>query len=255
MLVAAGLLLGSWQAKAGPDWSLTELHLQYGSFKIPDFSGGGHVDAFVTTLLHASSWGAANIFFFVDLQSMEGGNSDVYSEAYAGLSLGKLSGRKIGIGRIKDVQVRFGINVAADAKVRRYLPGIRLVWDVPGFQYLNTDFSAFLDDSRGLAGGGAPAQSNTWSTDVSWSRPFKIGASRFLFFGHTEYVGSRSNELGNPVSWWILGQPQFRFDLGHALHKQADKLFVGIEWQFWINKQGEHGTDENTVQALIVWRF
>lgn len=249
------MLLGSWPAQAAPEWSLTELHLQYGALKNPDFAGGGHLNTFVTTLLHASSWGVVNIFFFVDLQSIEGGNKDIYSEAYAGLSLDHLSGGKIRFGPIKDVVVRFGLNVAADAKVRRYLPGIRLVWDVPGFEFLNTDFSAFIDDSRGLSAGGAPAQSNTWTTDVSWSRPFEIGNSRFLFFGHTEYVGSRGNELGNPVSWWVLGQPQFRFDLGHALNKQADKLFVGIEWQFWINKQGEHGTDENAVQALIVWRF
>ncbi len=30
-------------------------------------------------------------------------------------------------------------------------------------------------------------------------------------------------------------------------------LFVGIEWQFWMNKPGDKETDENSVQALLVW--
>ena len=72
---------------------------------------------------------------------------------------------------------------------------------------------------------------------------------------HTEYVDNRTDELGNSVSWWLLGQPQFRFDLSHALNKAADKLYVGVEWQFWINKQDEKGTNKSAFQALIAWRF
>lgn len=240
---------------AGPDRSLTEVHLQYGTLKNPEFAGGGNLDTFTTTLHHASTWGAADLFLFVDLQNFEGGDSDIYSEAYAGLSLGKLSGRKIAVGRITDIGLRFGINVAADAKIRRYLPGFRLTWDVPGFQFLHTDFLAFIDDSRGLGAGGAPKQSDSVNVNVSWSLPFRIGEARFLFFGHTEYAGKRSDELGNSVSWWVLAQPQLRFDLGHALNKAADKLYVGVEWQYWRNKQGEQGSNENALQALIAWRF
>lgn len=57
------------------------------------------------------------------------------------------------------------------------------------------------------------------------------------------------------MSWWILGQPQFRYDLGNAPWNKPEQLYVGVEWQFWINKLGDKGTDENAVQALGVWRF
>ncbi len=45
------------------------------------------------------------------------------------------------------------------------------------------------------------------------------------------------------------------YDAGKTLFGCPDKLFVGVEWQIWINKFGDSRTDENTVQALVVWRF
>ena len=54
---------------------------------------------------------------------------------------------------------------------------------------------------------------------------------------------------------WILFQPQIRLDLGEALGNESGKLFVGIEYQYWKNKLGEKGTDDNTAQLLAVWRF
>lgn len=249
------LMIAPIQATAGPDWSLTEIHLQYGSLKNPDFQGGGNLDTFITTLHHVSLWGPADVFFFTDLQSIEGGNTDVYSEIYAGLSLGKLSHRKIGWGPIRDIGLRIGFNGSFDDEIRKYLPGIRLSWEVPGFRSLNTDILAFLDGSSGAGQGSAPKQTNSVNIDVDWSRPFQLGGARFLLFGHVEYAGTRHNEFGKRVSWWVLGQPQFRYDLGYALYHKPDQLYTGIEWQFWINKQGESGTNENAVQALLVWRF
>ena len=53
----------------------------------------------------------------------------------------------------------------------------------------------------------------------------------------------------------MLAQPQLRFDLGKALGNAESQLFIGLEYQYWANKQGEDGLDENAVQLLLVWQF
>lgn len=49
--------------------------------------------------------------------------------------------------------------------------------------------------------------------------------------------------------------PQHRHHRYKLLLSSSEKLFIGIEWQIWINKLGEDNTDENAIQALIVWRL
>lgn len=44
---------------------------------------------------------------------------------------------------------------------------------------------------------------------------------------------------------------QLRFDIGH-LWGNADKVFVGIEHQYWRNKQGDPDTTENLPKLLLV---
>ena len=84
--------------------------------------------------------------------------------------------------------------------------------------------------------------------DLSFARPFMLGDHRFSLEGHIEYIGGRRNEFGARVQGWLLAQPQLRWNLG-------DHLSLGIEYQYWRNKLGDGATDENTVQALVVWQF
>ena len=240
-------------------WSTTEVQFQYGRLDAPSFAGGQSSDTKILTLQHASGWKYGDNYFFVDMLRDNVGDGfndgDVYLEWYANFSLGKILDRKVGFGPISDVGVLAGINNAADADVLKWLPGIRLAWDVPGFAFFNTDFTAYLDDSRGAIGGGAPAETDGFMIDFNWARPFSIGRHDFIVEGHAEFIGGRRNEFGDDVNWWILAQPQFRYDLGKTVLGSANQLFVGIEWQVWTNKLGDASTDENAIQALVVWRF
>ena len=174
---------------------------------------------------------------------------------YANFSAEKIFGKKIEFGTITDIGLLMGFNYDKEAKVRKYLPGIRLAWELPGFQFLNTDFTAYIDDNRGVNTKGAPKEDDSFMLDVNWAYPFAIGNHNFSIEGHVEYIGERDNEFDEEVSWHILGQPQFRYDLGKALYGKPDHMFVGIEWQWWINKLGDRNTDENTLQLLMVGRF
>ena len=140
----------------------------------------------------------------------------------------------------------------------KYLPGIRLSWDVPGFLFLNTDFTAYIE-GKSDNGDIVAEEENSYMIDVSWARPFKIGSQSFSFEGHMEYIAERNRTSGpfkgSKVEAWFLAQPQLRWDIGEQIFKSANQLFIGIEYQYWMNKLGDEDTDESAVQGLLVWRF
>ena len=85
-----------------------ELHFQYGNLAVPTFAGGGNAYHLIYTVQHASGWKYGDNYFFVDTldaQNSEFQDFDTYGEWYANLSLGKITGRKIGAGIVSDVGV------------------------------------------------------------------------------------------------------------------------------------------------------
>ncbi len=233
------------------DWSRTELHLQYGNLAVPTFAGGGDAYHLIYTVQHASGWKYGDNYFFVDTldaQDSEFQDFDTYGEWYANLSLGKITGRKIGAGIVSDVGVILGFNWARKPGIKKYLPGLRLSLDLGGFAFANLDFTAYIDDSDGVSSGGAPSESDSFMIDFNFRRPFTIGEASFSIEGHAEYIGGRKNGFGGTVEPWILAQPQLRWNV-------HERFALGIEYQFWMNKLGDRATDESVVQTLVVWKF
>lgn len=233
------------------EYSRTELHLQYGNLAVPTFAGGGNAYHLIYTLQHASGWQYGDNYFFVDVrdaQNREFQDLDAYGEWYENFSLGKITGRKIGVGIISDVGLVLGFNWAPELKIKKYLYGLRLSFDLDGFTFANLDVTTYIDDSAGVSSGGVPSEGDSFMMDFKFMRPFTIGEASFSIQGHVEYIDGRKNEFGDTVESWILAQPQLRWNL-------HERFALGIEYQFWLNKLGDGPTDENTVQALLVWKF
>lgn len=246
------------------DWSTTELQIQYGKLTVPEFTGGGEDWTIIFTGQHASGYSWGDIFAFTDVSKGEDSDEnhfndwDVYTEAYVNLSSSKLLKINYGDGILRDIGLVGGINYAHDAEVLKFLPGVRFAWNIPGFAFLNTDFTAYIDASAGVDDGryNAPKETNSWMLDVNFaSKSLDIGGQFFNVEGHVEYIGERKNEFGDKVKGHILGQPQLRWDAGNTFFKKRNKLFLGVEYQMWINKLGEDETEEHALQALAVWRF
>ena len=238
------------------DWSVTELHFQYGNLDVPTFVGGGDEQTLIVTLEHASGWSYGENFFFIDYVQDEFGREDnLYGELYLAFSINKIFKTNIKLGPIRDVSLVMGYNHDDDAKVRKYLPGIRFNLNFPDFVFALIEFTSYIDDNKGVSSGGAPKESDSWHANAAWKYPFFIGAARFSFEGHVEYIEGRRNEFGGSVSSWWLAQPQLRYDLGYALYGKEDQLFIGTEYQYWENKLGDRNTDESVFQALVVWQF
>jgi hypothetical protein len=235
-------------AARAAEWSTTEIQYEEGRLSSP-FAGGKYWTPIIT-LQHASGNPVGDIFFFVDFLDdghTDGFNDkDAYGEFYAYFSTKKIFGLDYGNGLLKDVGMVQGVNYDADVGYLGYLPGIYFDWNVPGFAFLRSQFTALIDDSD-------IAQDDGWQVDVSWAYPFQIRNQRFSIEGHVEYTANFQNVFG-PQKDWIFGQPQFRWDAGYAFTGKKDVFFIGTEWQFWINKLGT-GVTENAPQALAVWRF
>jgi hypothetical protein len=255
------ILLSSSTTSFASEWSKTELFYQQGKLLTPSFAGGGEHATTVITLQHASGWKYGDNFFFVD--HLNDGNADgfddseFYGEIYLHFSAKKIFEAKLPSSVIKDVGLVMGINASADANVMKYLPGIRISWDIPGFAFLNSDITAYIDENDGIRPGtaNAPKEQDSFMIDISYGYPFSIGELDFSIEGHMEYIHERQNELDGTVHSWFLAQPQLRLDIGKLLANTPDTVFAGIKWQYWQNKLGDKTADENVIMALLVWRL
>ena len=234
----------------------TDFHLKVGKLRNPFAQKS--VTSLVLAVQQASRWKLGDSFYFINYtadQERDGFNDrDFYGEWYPTLSIGKLQQSGASLGLVTDLAIIAGVNVGGDAKMLKFLPGFRASWDIPGFLFLNTDLTAYIDRSFGVDKGGAPKEGHSFMFDVNWAAPFEMGNQSFAIMGHAEYIGSRFNELGGRYDGSILAQPQFVWDLGRAVANEPNQLLVGLEYQYWRNKIGTD-EDENTVQFLVVWRL
>ncbi len=253
-------------------WSSTEIHLTYGELEQVG-TDGAKVDTSIVTLQHAGGWKYGDNFFFIDhLEFDSDGKGDnpfnpgsdsneMYGEWYSNFSLGAITGSEIKFGPVKDIGVIAGFNWAPEVDSWWFLPGVRFDLDLPGFAFAHLDITAYQHQSGGSADSAAFTvidEDNSYMIDFNWAYPFKIGSTSWSLEGHIEYIDGRdqvTNFGSGELESHILAQPQLRFDLGEAMGNEAGNLFVGIEYQYWKNKLGEDGTDENEVQLLAVWNF
>ena len=241
---------------AVPASAQLEVHYQRGSILNP-FSAASEPTTTIT-VQHAGSWRAGSSFFFLDYltDGVEDGFNDreLYGEWYPTLSLGSLVEGGVGFGPVNDVRLVAGVNVGIQAKLLKYVPGVELGWNVPGFIFVNTIFGGLIDASSGFAAEGAPSTGDSFNFDISWLSVFDLGSQSFSFTGHAEYMGAVTSELGDEYLGSILAQPQLRWDVGRALTGAANVLHVGVEYQLWTNKLGKIG-DEHALQLLVVWQM
>lgn len=262
------------------DWSVTEVHLQYGNLDKAFQGGKGSAETdgtFITTFQHASGWKYGDNFFFVDHLNY-GGRTDFeksvdpdtgrvrrdtsddewYGEWYPTFSFSKISGHELELGFLKDIALIAGFNFASEVDTFYYLPGVRFDLNVPGFAFAHLDITAYIPDGSKNVGVGIQ-EGDSFMVDFNWAYPFKIANTSWSLEGHIEYIDGADQEIGGVKiadrESWILAQPQLRLDLGEIILSEANQLFIGVEYQYWRNKLGDKETDESAPQFLAVWRF
>jgi nucleoside-specific outer membrane channel protein Tsx len=235
------------------DWSTSDLQLLYGR----QFHEPGNPNAVAKQTLtfnHASGYHWGDLFLFLDAlhsDHQDAGAEELYGEAYLHLSLNKISGRDLRTGPIKDVRLTFGVNhghKSTGAQPLVWLPGVSLALDLPGFAYFDLGLTSYLDRGRF---NGAPTNCNadSWQITPAWKYPFRLGQLGLSFEGFVDTIGRHG-----ACAAQTLAQPQLKLDIG-ALLGHPGQLHVGIEYQYWKNKFGVQGLDEQFPQLLVTWGF
>lgn len=207
----------------------------------------------IITIENAAAWNWGSSFFFVDIlhsDSRDGRAREVYGEWYPSASIGKLRGRPLSLGPVRDVSVTAGVNMGAKtngAAPLVFLPGLTFDLKVPAFAFFTLGTYAYVD--RGRFGGTPVNHGTSFQVTPSWSLPIVTPRVRFRFDGFLDYIGSHA---GAPHQ--LLTQPQLKLDVG-SLWDAPGRLYVGTEWQYWKNKFGVPGLTESFPQALVVVDF
>lgn len=274
-ICATGLLAS--QGASSAEWSETEVLYNHGTrFREPfnPFNpGDGKIGAVNSTdvtksyitLQHASGHKLGRNFFFVDFIKSEdndpiggGSHGEVYGEWYTSLSLSKASGTKMEWGIIRDLNLTGGINFGAKsngANPRVLLLGPTVDFNIPGFIFFNVDVLAYKDTSRFA---GAPSvDKTTWQITPAWLAKFNIGQTKWAFTGHIDWIGKRclvgaGGCTGRAME--TLAQPEIRLDVGNFFGK-PDTIYVGMKYNYWRNKFGFDGVNENNPQFQLDWKF
>ncbi len=226
------------------EWSNTDIQLLYGEDYNFGSAPNGKADIRTITLEHASGWKYGDNYFFFDLTEETNGTEDtaVYGEYYTRLNLNKILARPIPVENFyQGTSIGLGINHGEDFQVSLY--GLSTNWNIPGLNYFQMDFYAY-DDMKG-------SLRTTYQITPAWDADFNLGATRWVFHGFADFIGSR----GAGTVRQTLVQPQLLLDIGKLLFAEQDRLLAGVEYHYWKNKFGVDGADDDVVQGMIKWNF
>ncbi len=202
------------------------------------------------TFEHASGWDQGDLFIFVDgfrFNGVDGDNTGWYGEIAPRLSLGKLTGNDFSAGPVKDVLFAATYEFGEGA-VETWLWGAGVDLALPGFDFFQ--LNVYRRNPQGERDG------NTWQFTPVWKMSFPLGDSKLVFDGFADWVVD--NDGGYHAN--LHFNPQLKYDLGMIQGLGPDRLFVGIEYDYWSNKFGikdSHGfdTDQSVVNLLVKYHF
>ena len=208
------------------DNSLTLLPYGWGFVVDPD-----EQSTFTYEHVHASRIG--DLFMFVDFVKFHGApngadDSTWYGEISPRLSLGKLLGKDLSSTAFKDVLIAATYERGEDADVAEAaLAGVGFDLEVgkSGLRYLQLNVYGRSELTHGTRTGFHDVQ-----VTLVAARPFSVGKARFLADGYFDWVLGLGSE-----EWSYHLNPQVSIDLGN-LWNTPDKLFAGVELDFWWSK-------------------
>lgn len=249
LLVAAALPLGA------ADWSDTFLGYRTGTqFREPGLDGT--VEKNIVQLSHASGWAYGTHFFNVDMLMSDHrdpaangttGANEVYVVYRGSLSLGKLHGKDLGFGPVRDISLTGGFDFNAKdntfASKKRFLVlGPTLNFKVPaGFLDLGI-WACHEQNYNGIVGRAVDFRT-TFVVAAAWGIPFQLGNQGAEFKGYANYVGAKGKDgFGVETRPETLANLSLLFDIS-PLFGTRKKVYVGGGFEYWNNKFGGRNQD------------
>ncbi len=215
------------------------------------------------TVENFAVWDYGTVFFYYDITEPTGRDQgpDYYSNQFFGgvsptFSLSKLTGKSFNYGIMRDLSIRVEFengSAAGSSNFQNYFYGLQADLAVPGFDFFS--FNTVARDNPRVHGVGV-------QFGMFWQATQEFGPkSRFKFTGFlatSPWDGNNNNKGYAPLDVkgrFLTTQPQFLYDLGYALHGKKDKLEVGFEYGYFLNRFQFHRKDEKSLQAMVKMSF
>lgn len=205
------------------------------------------------TIEHFGLWEYGNVFFYYDLtepfSSHKGDSNQFFGGIAPTFSLTKMTGKEWSMGFVKDVSIRLELENGSgygQNNFRNYFYGLQYDLAVPYFDFftLNTVLRDNpLSPGVGIQIGGFWQM--TWEYGP-WSR-FKFTG----FFATSPWDGDQDKSFFASQGRYLTTQPQFLYDIGLGLTGKPNRIEIGTEYAYFINRYQLKDKDEKVLQALL----
>lgn len=171
-----------------------------------------------------------------------GGAQEVYSIGRVELSAGKILGRPVGIGIIRDVGLTAGYefgtkNDSYGERARMIVLGPTIEFALPrGFMNLTAGLRT-ESNHNGITG--VDVHFNTaWHVESSWLFPFRVGPVPLMLRGFASVTGPKGKDgFGVETTTEFLTRLTLLADLGSFIgHPRA--VYAGVGYEYWHHMYG-----------------
>jgi nucleoside-specific outer membrane channel protein Tsx len=230
---------------------------------------GYRKDKTTITIENFATWELGTVFFYYDItepttnygQTFNDSKNSAYSNQFFGgisttVSFSKVFKKEISYGPLKDVSLRLEIENGSgngNSNFQNYFYGLQYDIAVPGFDFvsLNTVLRDNPNDQGvGIQIGGFWQMTHEWNR---WSR-FKFTG----FFSTSPWNGDQDSDANTFFSKngrYLTAQPQLLYDLGYGLWGKQNRLEVGVEYAYYINRFQGKDKDEKCLQYMAKVSF
>lgn len=180
------------------------------------------------------------------------------------LHLGKALGKRFAFGPVKELALTAGFDLnTKDSPVqprkRVLVAGPTLKFDVPGFLDVSLLFGREWNQNKL----GSPKQriafDPQWILNAAWGIPFTVGPVPLKFQGFANHLSKRGEDYnGRKTKAETLMRAALMVDVGQMVSGRKNTFLMGVGYEYWRNKFGNHGipgveVDAPTFQAE--WHF
>jgi nucleoside-specific outer membrane channel protein Tsx len=273
-ILAASLSAAGTSAQAAT-WSDAWVHGQYGT----QFAEPGNPKDIAKRILgfsYASGDSLGTNFFNMDVLMSDSsdpeacaagtscaaaGAQEIYAVYRRTFSYSQISGNKINWGPINDVLLGMGFdysskNTTFAPRVRKFRIGPMLGLNVPGYAkvglelYKESNHNGFNPYPQG----GDVSFKTTYVLAADWGIPFAGGSWKWS--GYFDHIGAK----GYGTAPETLLSTEIMYDVGKALYSVPNKLWAGVQYQYWRNKFGNPastvpGAKASTPMVRVEYHF
>lgn len=206
------------------------------------------------TLEHFGVWELGTVFFYYDItdpfSANKAGRSQFFGGTSATLSWTKLFGLNFGTGVLRDISFRGEFENGSGGGTyafRNYFYGLQADLAIPGFDFFS--FNTVLRDNPLDPGVGVQI-GMFWQMSQEWSRWKRFKFTGFLATSPWDGDGDEDDAFVDSKGRFLTTQPQLLWDLGNGLWAKPNRLEVGAEYGYFLNRFQAPHKDEKVLQAL-----